>query len=191
MEKRHKQGDIREDGMVFWQYKPAAKNGEYWVTKEKYEQFNQTKKQYRKNNRDKINSGIYLWKKRNPEKAKAIRNKHVSKKRKTDPLYCITLRFRELTNKAFRRNGYTKESISEKYLGCSWKFLKNYIEQRFQEGMTWENRNLWHIDHIIPTSIAKTKSELIKLFHYTNLRPLWAEENRKKLNKTNTQYALI
>lgn len=49
--------------------------------------------------------------------------------------------------------------------------------------MTWENRNEWHIDHITPLSSAKTEEELYKLCHYTNLQPLWAEENLKKGNK--------
>ena len=32
--KRLKRGDVREDGMVFWEYGARAKNGEYWVTPE-------------------------------------------------------------------------------------------------------------------------------------------------------------
>jgi hypothetical protein len=50
--------------------------------------------------------------------------------------------------------------------------------------MTFDNHgvNGWHIDHIIPLS-AKTEEEIIKLCHYTNLQPLWAEENRAKSNK--------
>jgi hypothetical protein len=39
------------------------------------------------------------------------------------------------------------------------------------------------IDHIIPLSFAKTEEELYILCHYTNLQPLWAEENLKKSNK--------
>jgi hypothetical protein len=52
--------------------------------------------------------------------------------------------------------------------------------------MTWENHGVhgWHIDHIIPLSSAKDDIELLKkLCHYTNLQPLWAEENRIKSNK--------
>jgi hypothetical protein len=49
--------------------------------------------------------------------------------------------------------------------------------------MNWSNRNLWHIDHIIPLASAKTEEEMIKLCHYTNLQPLWAIENMSKGSK--------
>jgi hypothetical protein len=51
--------------------------------------------------------------------------------------------------------------------------------------MTWENWSPtgWHVDHIIPLSSGKTESELLKLNHYTNLKPLWAKDNLAKSNK--------
>jgi hypothetical protein len=68
-------------------------------------------------------------------------------------------------------------------VGCSPYDLKEHLEKQFVSGMTWENRSEWHIDHIIPLSSAKTEDELYRLCHYTNLQPLWAEENLKKSNK--------
>jgi len=49
--------------------------------------------------------------------------------------------------------------------------------------MTWENQGLWHMDHIYPVSRATDEEHLIKLNHYTNFQPLWAEDNIKKSNK--------
>ena len=51
--------------------------------------------------------------------------------------------------------------------------------------MSWETHSLygWHIDHIIPLSSAKTEEEIYQLCHYTNLQPLWAEDNLKKGDK--------
>ena len=59
-----------------------------------------------------------------------------------------------------------------------------FIESQFKEGMTWENwgRGIgkWNIDHKIPLASATSEKEIIKLMHYTNLQPLWAEENSAK-----------
>jgi hypothetical protein len=42
-----------------------------------------------------------------------------------------------------------------------------------------KNPNIeWDLDHIIPISSAKTKEDLIKLNHYTNLQPLCSCYNR-------------
>ena len=72
-------------------------------------------------------------------------------------------------------------------MGCDLKFLIRFLEDQFQEGMSWDNwsRDGWHLDHIIPldafdlTDIEEQK----KALHYTNLQPLWAEENLKKGNR--------
>lgn len=68
-------------------------------------------------------------------------------------------------------------------VGCSPEFLKEHLESQFIDGMGWDNRVEWHIDHIIPLSSAKTEDDLYRLCHYTNLQPLWAEDNLKKSNK--------
>ena len=46
-----------------------------------------------------------------------------------------------------------------------------------------ENKDMT-IDHIIPISSGNTEEEVIKLCHYNNLQPLWAEENLLKSNKS-------
>jgi hypothetical protein len=50
--------------------------------------------------------------------------------------------------------------------------------------MSWANYGTaWHIDHIIPLASARDIDELVALCHYSNLQPLWAEENQLKSNK--------
>ena len=50
------------------------------------------------------------------------------------------------------------------------------------EGMSWENHGDWHVDHIRPCCSydLTIEEEQKKCFHYTNLQPLWAEENLSK-----------
>ena len=68
-------------------------------------------------------------------------------------------------------------------LGCTSLELKQHLELKFTEGMNWDNYGRWHVDHIKPISLATTEQEAIQLSHYTNLQPLWAEDNLKKSNK--------
>ena len=65
-------------------------------------------------------------------------------------------------------------------LGCTFEEFRRHIESQFQQGMTWENRSEWHIDHRIPISTASTLDELRYLSHYMNLQPLWAADNLRK-----------
>ena len=65
-------------------------------------------------------------------------------------------------------------------LGCDYDTLEKHIEKQFKEGMTWNNKGVWHIDHIIPFSSVDTLDEIKKLCHYKNIQPLWDYEHKKK-----------
>ena len=80
-------------------------------------------------------------------------------------------------------NKISKKNKTFDIVGCNPIFLKEYIESKFTNGMSWDNRHMWHIDHIIPLSSAKTEEEIYKLCHYTNLQPLWIKENLSKGSK--------
>ena len=64
--------------------------------------------------------------------------------------------------------------------------LKQYLEPQFKPEMNWNNHGeIWEIDHIKPcSSFDLTDTEQQKqCFHYTNLQPLWAEDNLRKGDK--------
>jgi hypothetical protein len=75
-----------------------------------------------------------------------------------------------------------KSKKTEALLGCSYDKVKEHLEALFSKGMDWNNHGKWHIDHIIPLDSANNEEEINKLFHYTNLQPLWALDNYKKSN---------
>jgi len=106
----------------------------------------------------------------------------IRKRRKEDSLFCMILRCRSRIARTIDRKKNPKRT--KDMLGCSWEDLFKHIENKFQRGMSWENRGEWHIDHIIPLSSAKNQEEIEKLCHYTNLQPLWASENLQKGKKT-------
>lgn len=110
--------------------------------------------------------------------------KYKCNKWKTDPIYKLIVS----TSNAIREGIIGKRPNSKyyEYLGCSINEFKIYIESKFEPWMNWNNRGKyngepnygWDIDHIIPTSSAKSINEAINLLHYNNTRPLCSYINR-------------
>lgn len=84
-----------------------------------------------------------------------------------------------------RRSG--KESKTIEFLGCSIEEFRKHIELNWKKGMSWENYGYygWHIDHIRPVASFDMTDEAQQreCFHWTNLEPLWAEDNFRKQAK--------
>jgi hypothetical protein len=118
------------------------------------------------------------------ENKKLIRKKNnewKNNKRKTDGFYRMKINLRHRL-----RNYLFEESKSKRtydIVGLDKLEFKSYVESKFTEGMTWENYGKWHLDHIIPLCQAKDNNDALLLNHYTNLQPLWAEDNLRKNRK--------
>jgi 5-methylcytosine-specific restriction endonuclease McrA len=106
------------------------------------------------------------------------KNEYCKTRRKKDPVFKLAYEVRIHTNRALKNKGKNKKTAE--LLGCSFEELKAHIERQFNGDMSWDNHGQWHIDHIKPLALAKTKKEAEKLCHYTNLQPLWAKENLSK-----------
>ena len=81
-----------------------------------------------------------------------------------------------------------------KTLGCTIGELKEYLQSKFQTGMTWDNYGKeWQIDHIIAfCSVDLTKDDqLVKVSHYTNLQPIWNKDHYKKTISDRGQYVVL
>jgi hypothetical protein len=111
--------------------------------------------------------------------------KYNNNKFKTDTNFKLAYYLRCRLRHALKGNYKTGSAVQD--LGCPIPEFKRYLESKFQEGMTWENwsKTGWHIDHIIPLDNfnLQNREEFLKACHYTNLQPLWAEENIRKYNK--------
>jgi hypothetical protein len=141
-------------------------------------------------NPDNKKKRVYLWKTNNPEKYNISNKKwrenklkdYRKNKKENDLLYAVTHRVRSRIRSFMKTNKITKKSKTFNIVGYPPKFLKEYLEKQFTEGMSWElmGKHI-HIDHIIPLSSAITEEEVYRLCHYTNLQPLWAKDNLKKI----------
>ena len=143
--------------------------------KENPSKFKERQRAFYKENKVRIIERSLKYQRKNNSK----RSKRIS----SDPFLCMARRARSRIQKAFLRGGFSKKSKTHEMLGCSWGEFFIHIEKQFEKGMSWNNKEKWHIDHIIPLASAKTEKEMISLMHFSNLRPLWANENISKSSK--------
>ena len=141
-------------------------------------------KEYREKNKEKEQNRLKIYYQNNKEKV-LNRNKKYNKNRLiNDDFFRLKTYVRNRINKFLKLKKIYKNNKTFDIVGCSAEFLKEYLEKKFTEGMSWDLMGEHiHIDHIIPLSSANTDEEVYKLCHYTNLQPLWAEDNLKKSNK--------
>ena len=141
---------------------------------------------YRINNREKVN----LISKESRERNKIERlerRRDRNKERKLDSNYKFSENIRSLTAMSFKRAKINskKNKRTEEILGCTLDFFRKYILSKCPEGTKLDDfgRYGYHIDHIIPISLASSEEEILKLSHYSNLQPLWWRDNIIKRNK--------
>jgi hypothetical protein len=124
--------------------------------------------EYRKNNTEKVNQWVREYRK---------------KRFTDDEVFKLTFTVRSRIRNFLKLTNTLKLGQTFDLIGCTPQELKTYIENQFTEGMSWDNHGEWHIDHIKPLSSGKTKEDIMRLCHFTNLQPLWANDNLKKGGK--------
>jgi len=100
----------------------------------------------------------------------------------------ISKSIRNRTRKVVRAGKAKKFCGYNDYIGCTPEELVAHLESQFHQcpstgrEMTWDNHGEWHIDHIRPLASFDLLDEgdFMQAHHYTNLQPLWAEENLSK-----------
>lgn len=145
------------------------------INKDKKKEYN---RKYNINNRESI------------KKQKNDNKEQINKKRRetksSNNLIRLRNNIRTSIYASIIRRGYTKRSGTSKILGIEYDIFIKYIESKFESWMNWDNYGRyngelnyeWDLDHIIPSSSAKTEDELINLNHYSNFQPLCSKVNR-------------
>ena len=131
---------------------------------------------WRAANPDRVKENHANWRAANPGRA----NNYHKQRKSEDPLFRLHCNMRNACSRVVKQLSLGKKPTSTfKWIGCSPEELKAHLESLFTEGMTWENYGEWHVDHIRPVC-SFTAEEWEQVNHYTNLRPLWAEDNIAK-----------
>ena len=181
---KHRLGDVREDGKIFRSYSRTSANGERWLSPEQFSRERDLARNQKRGRALDESPEQREYRKQNTKKWQRDNAGHVLEKKyqrlREDPVFAMSWRFRGLMSSALRKRNFVKKSSSSSVIGLPWKEFAEYIESRFLPGMSWNNRDQWHLDHIVPQALAKTEQDVIDLNHYSNLRPLWAEANIAK-----------
>lgn len=143
-------------------------------------------KKYRDNNKESSKEYKKMYYSKNREKLIKYSTDYHLNRMKNDTLYKFSANIRCLIKNSIKNRGYKKNTKTEKILGIDILGFFKYIESMFEPWMTWENRGLyngelnygWDIDHIIPISSATNEDDILRLNHYTNLKPLCSYINR-------------
>lgn len=115
--------------------------------------------------------------KKNKEKIIKDTIERDKKRMNIDPLFKMDRVVRVLIRESFKRslNGkYIKGKKTENILGCTMEEFQSYLQNLFLPEMSFYNHGIvWEIDHIKKLSSSKNEKDIIKLNHFTNLRPLF------------------
>lgn len=163
---------------------------------------------YRKNNKQKqreafqrrVIKNLVLYRKSAAERTRKWRARFTEKhgvafstmRARSDKSFALVKNIRNRVDLAIKAHHATKKDRTLVLVGCTVASLVKYIESKFLDGMSWDNRSRWHIDHIIPISRfdLRDPAQQAAAFHYTNLQPLWAEDNLRKSDKVHGQHLL-
>jgi hypothetical protein len=160
-------------------YRASCKECVKKYYQENKEHIKERDKKYYQENKEKV--------KEYTEKIKENRNIRLKERYNNDPLFKLTQTLRRRMQIAIKEGQGFKCGSSQELLGCTFEEVREHLESKFKDGMTWENHGIhgWHIDHRRPcASFDLTKEDQQReCFHYTNLQPLWATENLSKSDK--------
>lgn len=179
--------DIRnKSGTNNWCKECIKESKEVWVNanpgKLKETKRNSDKQWYKNNKNKKIETNT-KWKEANKEHTQKWFKEYKKNREINNPNYKIANNLRTRLWYAIKNKQKVGSAIDD--LGCTIDELKVYLQEQFQEGMTWDNYGEWHIDHKIAliSFNLEDREEFLKACNYSNLQPLWAIDNLKKGSK--------
>lgn len=143
---------------------------------------------WRKENKDRKRAVDKAYREANRDHVRAVKADG-QRRRRQDPTVRMVVALRARIRYSLLAQTAAKGDKSMNLMGCDGAILKNHIESLFQPGMTWYNYGKgvgkWVVDHILPCSWYDLSDEghQKRCFHYTNLQPLWDNENREKSDR--------
>lgn len=124
------------------------------------------------------------WLRQNSARIAVQKRNRARVRRQTDVQYRLAVTLRKRLLRAL--HGSFRVGSAVRDLGCSIDDLRRHLTALFKPGMTWNKHGhgagKWNIDHVYP--LAKfdltDREQLKKALHFSNLQPLWHDENMRK-----------
>lgn len=120
---------------------------------------------------------------------RARRQEYKVNRKKNDPAFALRISMGNAILSMFKnylRGTKKRNRTWRMFVPFTEHELKEHLEAKFIDGMSWENRGFWEIDHIIPTAWWDIKSvddpDFKRCWSLKNLQPLWQADNLKKKN---------
>jgi len=137
-------------------------------------------RQYAENHRDELKRYRRSYRVKNRLRLRVKRRVYNKKKRAKDFNWRLRRVLTSRVGMAIKVG--SKSSGTLNLLGCSVGQLREWLEAQFESGMSWKNYGEWHIDHIKPCAAFDLTDSVQQkqCFNFTNLQPLWANENQTK-----------
>lgn len=126
---------------------------------------------------------------RKTEEYRQWRNEWQRKNRERKPSVRLAQAIRNTMNAALR--GRYRACSYIEAIGCTTIELMHHLESQFDPEMNWKlyghGFGKWSVDHIRPLASFNLDDpgQQRQAFHYSNLRPMWFEENCAKSSKHN------
>ena len=200
--KNNKEKIKERDSIYYIKNKERISERSKEYNKKNKEKIAQDHRVYSKKNKEQIKNRRKDYRLKNEEKEKAQQKeyyllnrehlikevtKYSTERKKRDVNYRITCNLRCRLHHALEHRSERKSKRTIELLGCTVQELIEHLENQFRDGMSWANYGIngWVIDHFIPcASFDLTDTEQQKrCFHFSNLKPLFVEENLRKGKK--------
>lgn len=199
-------GDVRADGKVFWGYsksRSVESNFEVWLSREAFEDGRESIRRNDERRRERYAEKVRVLKRGDVREDGKVFYEYCQRYASTDfelwldredfELRCFNDGQKNSMKRSMKRFG-GKDELRSDIFGLNDYDLRMYIESLFEDGMSWSNwgsyegkwdpeNPKWHIDHILPLSAVDNLEDTKHLWHYTNLRPMWGNENLGKRAK--------
>jgi hypothetical protein len=135
-------------------------------------------------NKESIIARVSKYRNENKKTMAAYSARYERQRKAKDPLFKLLHNLRSLINISLKAKGFRKSSKTRELLGADFATVHAHLIETAIRNYGYYNPNAsYHIDHIIPCSVADNEDELNTLQFYYNLQYLTPKDNLIKGSK--------